>query len=365
MYRMFKVYILFSCIAMGFAGFLRNTMENMDSLMNGNDNSLSVENEKIEWELFMDFQSKFQKRYESLENFKERFSIFRDNVRKIEQHNKDFTQNFTMSINHFADLTEEEFRNNFITGLKTKDFSSKGYTSYGCKPFTSNSNVDNLPSSIDWRDKGAVTSVKDQGQCGSCWTFSSTAAAEGAWAISTGELVNLAEQELVDCATGVKYGSHGCSGGQMDGAFKYLIEHGQCLDTEYPYTSGTTKTEGTCKTCTSVAKFSSCSDVSPNNELSLKAAVFQQPVAVAIEADTRYFQFYSGGVLDSAECGTKLDHGVLVAGYGEEDGKKFWLVKNSWSVNWGEDGYVKIGRSDSANTPGICGIAMDASFISV
>lgn len=95
----------------------------------------------------------------------------------------------------------------------------------------------------------------------------------------------------------------------------------------------------------------------------LKFAVAQQPVAIAIEADTRYFQFYSGGILDSADCGTRLDHGVLIAGYGEEYGKKYWLVKNTWSPSWGEEGYVKIARTDSRNNDGICGIAMQPSFI--
>ena len=230
-----------------------------------------------------------------------------------------------------------------------------------------NINSNDLPKSIDWRDFGAVTSVKDQGQCGSCWAFSSTAATEGAWAISSGFLLDLSEQELVDCATGFNYGSHGCSGGQMDGGFKFVIENGLCLASEYPYVSGKSKTEGSCqnKNCGSVLKFegASCNDVTPNDELLLKFAVAQQPVAIAIEADTRYFQFYAGGILDSVECGTKLDHGVLIAGFGEEDGKKYWLVKNSWSTSWGEEGYVRIARSDSRNNEGICGVAMQPSFI--
>lgn len=347
---MLKVFLFFSYVAMVFSNNLRTT-DNINNVIGS-----LTKNDK--WELFVDFQERFNKKYASIEDLKERFEIFASNTRTIEIHNSDKTQNFTMSINHFTDLTEEEFKEAYISGYIK-------YNSYGCKPFPSSNEMEiNLSETIDWREKGAVTSVKDQGQCGSCWSFSSTGAAEGAWAISTGQLINLSEQQLVDCATGFKYGSHGCSGGQMDGGFKYLIENGQCLDTEYPYTSGKTKTEGDCKSCNSVAKFGSCSDVKSNDETVLKMAVSQQPVAVAIEADTRYFQFYSGGVLDSADCGTKLDHGVLVVGYGEEYGKKFWLVKNSWSSNWGEDGYVKIARSDTAG-PGICGIAMEPSFINV
>jgi KDEL-tailed cysteine endopeptidase len=124
-------------------------------------------------------------------------------------------------------------------------------------------------------------------------------------------------------------------------------------------------TEGTCKKCSAIARFTSCADVKPNDQVSLKAAVFKQPVSVAIEADTRYFQSYSGGILDAATCGTTLDHGVLVVGYGIDNGKKYWNVKNSWSSSWGEKGYVRILRSDSTNDAGICGIAMDPSYITV
>jgi len=315
--------------------------------------------EEREWSEFLNFQKKYDKVYNSLEQFEARFEIFRDNLQTILSHNLENKYNFTLEVNHFSDLTSEEFKKYYTNSLLESN-------RYGCKSFSSD-NFDSLPSSIDWRKKGAVTSVKDQGQCGSCWAFSSTAATEGAWAIATGNLVDLSEQELVDCATGFNYGSHGCSGGQMDGGFKFVIENGLCKATDYPYISGTTKTEDTCKSsnCLSDVKKSTatCMDVMVNNERVLKTAASQQPVAVAIEADTRYFQFYSGGILDSVDCGTKLDHGVLLTGYGEENGKKYWLVKNSWSSSWGEDGYVRIERSDSENTDGICGIAMSPSFI--
>jgi len=230
--------------------------------------------------------------------------------------------------------------------------------SFGCKSFSSSAS--GAPAEMDWRSKGAVTSVKNQGQCGSCWTFSSTGAIEGAWAISTGQLIDLAEQELVDCA-GTKYGSMGCNGGQMEGAFKYVIEHGQCALSAYPYTAQ----DGTCEKCTAVAHLASCSDVKPNDQISLKGAVSQQPVSIAIEADTKYFQSYSGGILTSSSCGTNLDHGVLIVGYGKENGIEYWLVKNSWGTSWGDKGYVKIARSDSTDDAGICGIAMDPSFPTV
>lgn len=303
-----------------------------------------------DWQQFRIFQDKFGKKYENIEEFELRFKIFRENLRTIITHNLDSNQNFTMGVNQFTDLTPLEFQKQFVKGLKTD------VGSYGCKSFSSGAT--NAPDSIDWRTKGVVTSVKDQGQCGSCWTFSATGAIEGAWALSQGQLVDLSEQELVDCATGINYGSHGCSGGQMEGAFRYVIEHGQCSLSSYPYTAK----DDTCHSCSSVVKISSCSDVKPNDQISLKGAVAKQPVAIAIEADTRYFQSYSSGVLTSSSCGTNLDHGVLIVGYGTENGIKYWLVKNSWGTTWGDKGYAKIERSESTNDAGICGIAMDPSF---
>lgn len=315
------------------------------------------------WEHFTNFQERFHKRYENFETMKERFDIFKTNWLEIQRHNSDRTQNFTKGINQFTDLTPEEFNKKYL-GRIVQERNLVGL--YGCGSFISNTETNLLPDRVDWREKGVVTPVKDQGQCGSCWTFSATGAMEGAWATSTGNLVTLSEEQLADCATGFKYGSHGCNGGQMDGAFKYAIENGATTEIQYPYTAGKGKT-GECQQSdvTSIATFTSCYDVAPNDQVSLKAAVAKQPVSIAIEADTRYFQSYSSGILTSPDCGTNLDHGVLIVGYGEDKGQKYWLVKNSWSTSWGDEGYVKIARSDSRNDKGICGIAMQPSFISV
>jgi KDEL-tailed cysteine endopeptidase len=313
--------------------------------------------DKDTWTQFTNFQERFSKKYDSVQELEDRFKIFRSNFNQIIAHNLYGDQNFTMGVNQFTDLTADEFKAQYVSGLKVE------VGSYGCKTFSSS--AAGSPTSLDWRDHGAVSSVKDQGQCGSCWTFSATGAIEGAWAIAKGELVDLSEQELVDCATGISYGSNGCNGGEMEGAFKYVIAHGQCDLASYPYTSGVSKTGGSCQTCAKVATISSCSDVKPNDQISLKAAVTQQPVAIAIEADTRYFQSYASGILTSPSCGTSLDHGVLIVGYGESNGQKYWLVKNSWGTTWGDAGYVKIARSDSTNDAGICGIAMDPSFPTV
>ena len=309
--------------------------------------------EDDEWNQFSNFQERFSKRYKTLQEMELRFQTFRTNIRNIILHNLDYTQNFTMGINQFTDLTPQEFKDQFVGGMKTP------LGSYGCLTYSSGSS--GSPSSVDWRTKGSVTSVKDQGQCGSCWTFSATGAVEGAWAISKGQLLELSEQELVDCATGISYGSYGCNGGQMEGAFKFIIKNGLCSLASYPYTAK----DGACQQCSAISQITSCFDVKPNDQVSLKAAVAKQPVAVAIEADTRYFQSYSGGVLTSTSCGSNLDHGVLVVGYGTENGIDYWLVKNSWGTSWGEKGYVKIQKSSSTNDPGVCGIAMNPSFPTV
>lgn len=312
-----------------------------------------------EWTQFYDFQERFNKRYENLDELEMRFQIFSFNLHNIITHNLNDKKNFTMGINQFSDLTSNEFEGQYLGGLLNTETGS-----YGCKLFSSDAS--DAPVSIDWRKKNAVTSVKDQGQCGSCWAFSSTGAIEGAWAISKNKLIDLSEEQLVECATGVAYGSHGCNGGQMEGAFKYVIEHGQCSLSSYPYNSGNADS-GSCKetSCSPVAHITSCSDVVPCDQVSLKAAVARQPVSVAISADTRLFQSYSGGVITSPSCYTTLDHGVLIVGYGSENGIDYWLVKNSWGKSWGENGYVKIARTDDKNDPGICGIAMNPSFPSV
>jgi C1A family cysteine protease len=308
------------------------------------------------WPRFNEFQLKFQKSYDSLYELEYRFQVFSDNYDTILNHNMDSTQTFTMGVNYFSDLTAQEFNDMYIGREKMP----RDLTGSVCSKFVPNY-IGFVPDVVDWRNMGAVTSVKDQGQCGSCWAFSSTGAVEGAWAISQGLLVDLSEQELVDCATG--FMEHGCNGGDMDFAFRYVKDYGQCSWDSYPYVSGQTQQSGTCqKNCTKVASLTGCYDVTSGNQKDLMYAVAQQPVAVAIEADTKYFQSYSSGVLTSSDCGTKLDHGVLIVGYGTENSIDYWLVKNSWGSDWGEDGYVKIARSSSTNDPGVCGIGMEPSL---
>jgi len=197
--------------------------------------------------------------------------------------------------------------------------------------------------------------VKNQQQCGSCWSFSTTGSVEGAWALAGNPLVSLSEQQLVDCSTA--QGNQGCNGGLMDQAFQFIISNGGiCSEASYPYTA---TGPNTCQTtCENVAHISSYADVATGDENQLKAAVAVQPVSVAIEADQQVFQLYSSGVLTDSGCGTQLDHGVLVVGYGTDaSAGPYWKVKNSWGASWGENGYIRIARGTNE-----CGVATEPSY---
>jgi len=296
---------------------------------------------------FADFMTTYNKNYESNAELVKRFGIFADNLDMINQHNSEGLS-WKMGINEFADMTWEEFRVGRFGYLPKQMIGKLPVNSVG---------LYTLPDSVDWTQQGAVTGVKNQGQCGSCWAFSTTGSTEGSVEIKTGKLTSLSEQQLVDCSSA--YGNMGCNGGLMDNAFKYIIANGGlCSEDAYPY-SGTT---GTCKStsCSSVSKITSFQDVATNNEAALQAAVVQQPISVAIEADQSGFQFYTSGIFTGA-CGTNLDHGVLAVGYGTENGQAYWKVKNSWGASWGANGYILLGRNMQAPY-GQCGIAMDPSY---
>ena len=218
---------------------------------------------------------------------------------------------------------------------------------------------------VNWVDAGAVTPVKDQGQCGSCWAFSTIASLEGAHFIAASELLSFSEQQLVDCASILQgYGNLGCFGGLQTYAYEYY-EDGYMAELEsvYPYTSGNgsmsldCKYDSLSKTAVTVSKYT---NVTPNNPTQMQAALVQQPLAVAIEADKMVFQTYTSGVLSSSKCGTNLDHAVTVVGNGTEDGQEYWLVKNSWNTTWGDKGYVKLAK-DSSN--GTCGVQIDPQTV--
>ena len=220
-------------------------------------------------------------------------------------------------------------------------------------------NLTVVPDRFDWREHGAVSSVKNQGECGSCWAFSSTESIEGIWAIQKKQLYNLSEQELVDCSGYL--GNQGCMGGLMDYGFEYVIENGLCLNSSYPYVSE--QNDCNKSNCSSVVTINNYTDIESNTENLLQSAVYNQPISVAIQANTQSFQFYNSGVYSDPNCGFELDHGVLVVGYGYDEGvnMSYWIIKNSWGTDWGENGYIRI-LKDYNDTRGLCGIAMNASF---
>ncbi|XP_031396063.1 senescence-specific cysteine protease SAG12-like [Punica granatum] len=241
-----------------------------------------------------------------------RFAIFKSNLEYIESVNRDGSKPYRLGLNVFADLTNEEFRTT-RTGYKPS-FHSK--SSVRTPPFRYE-NISEIPPSMDWRQKGAVTPIKNQGHCGSCWAFSAVAAVEGIHQLSTGKLTSLSEQQLVDCDTD----NHGCNGGLMDTAFKYIIQNGLTTEENYPYEA----VDGTCdagKASPPAATITAYEDVPANSESALLNAVAKQPVSVAIDASGNDFRFYQSGVF-TGQCDTELNHGVTIVGYGigEDDTK--------------------------------------------
>lgn len=284
-----------------------------------------------------------------------RFKVWSANLEFIMEYNAKHSDHW-LGLNSLADLTSEEYSARLGYDHAAHKASNRAKTGFKY----SNVDLEVLPPAIDWRKRGAVTPVKNQAQCGSCWAFSTTGSVEGINAIVSKTLVSLSEQELVDCDLEQ---DHGCQGGLMDYAFQFIVDNGG-LDTEddYPYTA----MQGECelkKRNRHVVSIDGFEDVPENNEAELKKAVAHQPVSVAIEADQKAFQLYMGGVFSDNSCGTALDHGVLIVGYGTDAGAggAYWTVKNSWGPEWGESGYIRLKRNVK-DKEGMCGIAMVASY---
>lgn len=302
---------------------------------------------------FIDYMHVYNKTYES-NVFINKYNNYINNIKLIDNHNN-MNLSWKMGINKFTDMSQEDFSRNLKKSHLNFD-KSKNMISY---PF--NTSVTDVPSDFDWSKKGMVTAVKNQGQCGSCWSFSASGAIESANAIKTGKLISLSEQQLMDCSS--NYGNNGCNGGLMDDAFKYVMKNSLCTEQSYPYKA----TDNSCtpNDCEGVVKLSGYKDVTPNNEQALLQSLTQQPISIAIEADKYAFQFYKSGVFDGT-CGTNLDHGVLLVGWGEVENNdngviKYWKVKNSWGPTWGDNGYILLAR-DIVDNRGQCGIAMTPSY---
>jgi cathepsin L len=293
---------------------------------------------------FIKYVAEFGKSYGTKAEFEFRSAVFKKKLAAIQEHNAS-NGTSTVGVNQFSDMTDAEFKR--LLGYKhEKRVASQ-------MPVVLDTT--NLADDLDWRTKGAVTPVKNQGMCGSCWAFSTTGAVEGAEFVATGKLTSYSEQQLVDCAGGT-WGNYGCNGGLMDYAFNYIKSNPLETESDYPYTAR----DGSCSYVKSkgVGKVTGFNDVTPRSVDQLKAALAKGPVSVAIEADRIAFQSYTSGVITGSGCGQQLDHGVLAVGYGTENGTPYFLVKNSWGASWGDKGYVKIG----ATSDNVCGILSAPSY---
>ncbi|EAL67513.1 cysteine protease [Dictyostelium discoideum AX4] len=338
---------------------------------------------------FTEWTLKFNRQYSSSE-FSNRYSIFKSNMDYVDNWNSKGDSQTVLGLNNFADITNEEYRKTYL-GTRVNAHSYNGYDGREVL------NVEDLqtnPKSIDWRTKNAVTPIKDQGQCGSCWSFSTTGSTEGAHALKTKKLVSLSEQNLVDCSGPEE--NFGCDGGLMNNAFDYIIKN-KGIDTEssYPYTA---ETGSTCLFNKSDigATIKGYVNITAGSEISLENGAQHGPVSVAIDASHNSFQLYTSGIYYEPKCSpTELDHGVLVVGYGvqgkddegpvlnrkqtivihkNEDNKvessddssdsvrpkanNYWIVKNSWGTSWGIKGYILMSKDRKNN----CGIASVSSY---
>ncbi|GAU34930.1 hypothetical protein TSUD_312610 [Trifolium subterraneum] len=263
---------------------------------------------------------------------------------------------YTLSLNAFADLTHREFKTTRL-GLLPSSLLKFKFDRFQDHQSDDDNGVLQVPSEIDWRNSGAVTSVKDQGSCGACWAFSATGAIEGINKIVTGSLVSLSEKELVDCDT--TYNS-GCHGGLVEYAYQFIIDN-KGIDTEedYPYYARQVHCQMD-KLKRRVVTIDGYTDVPPNDEKKLLKAVAVQPVSVGICGSAEAFQFYSKGIF-TGPCSTSIDHAVLIVGYSSENGVDYWIVKNSWGKSWGTKGYIYMLRNTD-NSAGLCGINMFALY---
>lgn len=299
---------------------------------------------------FKNYITVHSKSYSSQSEFENRFRIFRDNMAFIRRHNSQ-KSTITLGPNKFTDLTPAEFKSKYLSSRKSFDIEN---------------DVENvsdevelnleLPTQVDWRTKGAVTPIKDQGQCGSCWAFSATGAIESAWIVAGHSMVTLSEQQLVDCAH--LYGNLGCQGGFYRNAYNYVIANkGITTESNYPYQAKDglcNKSKASQVSASIVSKF----NVPANSPSALQAAVAQQPTSVSVEADQAIWQSYQSGVVTSG-CGTNLDHDILAIGYDTTGSTPFWIVKNSWGVSWGMSGYIQIAITSG---DGVCGINMTPGY---
>jgi len=306
---------------------------------------------QMQWE---GFKTMHGKAYADKAEEEYRMKIFKENAIKVAKHNELYKKGevtYKVGINKYSDLHTHEVAEK-LNGFRMEQAKKSGVVHRA-------SNV-SAAKKVDWRSQGFVTPVKDQGQCGSCWSFSTTGSLEGQLFKKTGKLVSLSEQNLIDCSSG--YGNNGCDGGLMDSAFQYIQANGG-IDSEasYPYE----ERDGHCRYSAKnkVGTDTGFVDVNPTEDDLKDALAEVGPVSVAIDASNWSFQNYAGGVYYESWCSsTNLDHGVLAVGFGTDYKKgDYWIIKNSWGPSWGEDGYIRMARNKKNN----CGVATMASYPTV
>ncbi|OVA16492.1 Granulin [Macleaya cordata] len=365
------LHIFFICASLFSTHCLSLESESFSILSHDSDESSFVVSEERVVELFERWREKHGKVYKHEEEKKFKFESFKKNLKYIMERNylkkmkkrglrnddDELIGHHEVGLNVFADMNNEEFREVYLSSKMAKPRKNHKMISELRKMEGQMMNCE-APASVDWRKKGVITAVKNQGQCGSCWAFSSTGAMESINAIVTGDLISLSEQELVDCDTSC----NGCGGGNMDYAFEWVINNGG-IDTEsgYPYTAQ----DGTCnitKVETKVVTIDGYEDVA-QEENALLCSVVNQPISVGIDGSALDFQLYTGGIYDG-ECSADpkdIDHAVLIVGYGSKDDQDYWIVKNSWGTGWGMGGYIYIKRNTDLEY-GVCAINAMASY---
>lgn len=311
---------------------------------------------------FLNWMHKHDVVPKSMEHIKHMFDNWIDNDNFIDEINGRGLS-YKLGHNIYSGMSSNEFREVMIFDSNSEFFKTELSLP---KEYTSDI-LCTLPYSVDWRTKGVVTPVKDQGQCGSCYSFSNTGALEGIYAIKYGKLVSFSEQQIVDCSLRTDGGPNmGCNGGQIAATMDWIGKKGGlCNETNYPYSSGTMKSSGKCLKCDLVpnSKISNHVDVQQSDS-AMMTALAKQPVAVAVEADQRSFQMYSSGVF-TGSCGTNLDHAVLLVGYGHDSNSNqdYYILKNSWGLSWGDQGYMYIGKGTQYNGgKGQCGVLMMGAY---
>ncbi|CAD5327581.1 putative actinidain [Arabidopsis thaliana] len=303
--------------------------------------------------MFESWMVKHGKVYDSVAEKERRLTIFEDNLRFITNRNAE-NLSYRLGLNRFADLSLHEY-GEICHGADPRPPRNHVFMTSSNRYKTSDGDV--LPKSVDWRNEGAVTEVKDQGLCRSCWAFSTVGAVEGLNKIVTGELVTLSEQDLINC----NKENNGCGGGKVETAYEFIMNNGGLgTDNDYPYKALNGVCDGRLKENNKNVMIDGYENLPANDESALMKAVAHQPVTAVVDSSSREFQLYESGVFDGT-CGTNLNHGVVVVGYGTENGRDYWIVKNSRGDTWGEAGYMKMARN-IANPRGLCGIAMRASY---